>query len=237
MQSYTIPTDSPKNPTPVFTVCPRKKPVGLTTLTSASGHVAITFQLLKPYFNKPLTEAAEELGLSATAIKKACRTFGIPKWPFRTLASKTSRNRTAFQQIAMRLNNQEPIVPSLSAPEQQQEAASRTAQCVEAPVVVQTETEFYHSVGSLSFESAPSSASEGNVEESESTVDWEQTEASPLEHVDDSMEEKKMADNWLFDKLQATEADFNKFLSSSEAVEQAAPMESFDASLFSWNTV
>lgn len=55
--------------------------------------VELTLDFLKPYFTKPLTQVCEELGISATAIKKACRRFGVSKWPFRTLTAKTSRNR------------------------------------------------------------------------------------------------------------------------------------------------
>jgi len=35
------------------------------------------------HFDKPLRDAATELGICPTAIQKACRRFGIPRWPFR----------------------------------------------------------------------------------------------------------------------------------------------------------
>ncbi len=46
------------------------------------------------HFEKSLHDAATELGLCATAIKKACRRFGIPRWPFR------DRHRSTHQPTA-----------------------------------------------------------------------------------------------------------------------------------------
>lgn len=38
---------------------------------------------VKPYFQEPLKDAAERLNLSGNTLKRVCRGFGIPKWPFR----------------------------------------------------------------------------------------------------------------------------------------------------------
>jgi len=79
----------------VCVICPRRKGKPAEGANGASP-VALSLEFLRPLFKKPLTQVSEELGLSATAIKKACRRFGVPKWPFRTLTAKTSRNRTTF---------------------------------------------------------------------------------------------------------------------------------------------
>eukprot|EP00287_Rhodomonas_sp_CCMP768_P006948 CAMPEP_0196722448 /NCGR_PEP_ID=MMETSP1091-20130531/4810_1 /TAXON_ID=302021 /ORGANISM="Rhodomonas sp., Strain CCMP768" /LENGTH=275 /DNA_ID=CAMNT_0042064153 /DNA_START=15 /DNA_END=840 /DNA_ORIENTATION=- len=96
-----------------YVVCPRRK-LGNGAFRASGAPVEVTLQMLRPYFEKPLVEAADELGLSATAIKKACRTFGIPKWPFRTLAAKSSRNRVAVEEMTRRLD--EAIIPGAAAP-------------------------------------------------------------------------------------------------------------------------
>jgi hypothetical protein len=46
------------------------------------------------HFEKSLHDAATELGLCATAIKKACRRFGIPRWPFRDRHRSTHQPTT-----------------------------------------------------------------------------------------------------------------------------------------------
>jgi hypothetical protein len=48
-----------------------------------SHQVVVSPEILKEHFDMPLQDAAAKLGVCATAIKKACRRFGIPKWPFR----------------------------------------------------------------------------------------------------------------------------------------------------------
>jgi hypothetical protein len=46
-------------------------------------HVVISVEMLENHFDKSLNDAAGQLGICATAIKKACRRFGITRWPFR----------------------------------------------------------------------------------------------------------------------------------------------------------
>ena len=53
----------------------------LPILYSMAG--ALTFSAFLQHFHMPLHDAATKLGLCATAIKKACRRFGILRWPFR----------------------------------------------------------------------------------------------------------------------------------------------------------
>ena len=58
------------------------------------------------HFEKSLHDAATELGLCATAIKKACRRFGIPRWPFR------DRHRSTHQPTA----HPQPPAPAPAVP-------------------------------------------------------------------------------------------------------------------------
>ncbi|KAG5191398.1 RWP-RK domain-containing protein, partial [Tribonema minus] len=48
---------------------------------------SLTLADLERYYSHPLAEASRELGLSATMLKKVCRSFGIKRWPHRQLAS------------------------------------------------------------------------------------------------------------------------------------------------------
>eukprot|EP00286_Rhodomonas_abbreviata_P022377 CAMPEP_0181298726 /NCGR_PEP_ID=MMETSP1101-20121128/5940_1 /TAXON_ID=46948 /ORGANISM="Rhodomonas abbreviata, Strain Caron Lab Isolate" /LENGTH=271 /DNA_ID=CAMNT_0023403775 /DNA_START=42 /DNA_END=857 /DNA_ORIENTATION=+ len=81
----------------VHVVCPRRRKDRMNDFQRApSNPIELTLEMLKPFFTKPLTQVSVELGLSVTAIKKACRKFGVSKWPCRTLTSRTSRNRTAL---------------------------------------------------------------------------------------------------------------------------------------------
>ena len=56
-----------------------------------SSQVVVTAEILEKHFDMPLHDAATKLGLCATAIKKACRRFGIPRWPFRERHRHTAR--------------------------------------------------------------------------------------------------------------------------------------------------
>ena len=48
-----------------------------------ASQVVVSPEILKEHFDMPLQDAATKLGVCTSAIKKACRRFGIPKWPFR----------------------------------------------------------------------------------------------------------------------------------------------------------
>ena len=50
------------------------------------------------HFDKSLHDAATELGICPTAIKKACRRFGIPRWPFRDRHRLRSHSSTGAPQ-------------------------------------------------------------------------------------------------------------------------------------------
>lgn len=51
----------------------------------SQGRVAsdITKEELAQYFNLPSEEAAARLGVGLTVLKKLCRKYGVPRWPYR----------------------------------------------------------------------------------------------------------------------------------------------------------
>ena len=64
----------------------------LVNLLDPSGDISARNQkkditLLSNYFNMPLDQAAKELKVSATLLKKKCRDYDIPHWPHRQLKS------------------------------------------------------------------------------------------------------------------------------------------------------
>eukprot|EP00960_Hanusia_phi_P073027 767928-Hanusia_phi.AAC.2 len=67
----------------VALVCPRRKKNSSEARKEAEDPVVLTRELLESLFNLPLSSASERLGICPTAIKKACRKLGIPKWPFK----------------------------------------------------------------------------------------------------------------------------------------------------------
>nr|BAZ96195.1 minus dominance protein [Yamagishiella unicocca]BBC28454.1 minus dominance protein, RWP-RK containing transcription factor [Yamagishiella unicocca] len=42
---------------------------------------------ISSFFHLPIKEASRELGLSTTYLKRICRQLGIPRWPYRKVAS------------------------------------------------------------------------------------------------------------------------------------------------------
>lgn len=49
--------------------------------------VAITEDAIKSVFHLPISQAATELGVGLTVLKKYCRIYEISRWPFRKLKS------------------------------------------------------------------------------------------------------------------------------------------------------
>ncbi|GLJ33331.1 hypothetical protein SUGI_0670610 [Cryptomeria japonica] len=47
----------------------------------------ISYSELSQYFHMPITQAAKELKVGLTVLKKRCREFGIPRWPHRKMKS------------------------------------------------------------------------------------------------------------------------------------------------------
>uniref|UniRef100_A0ACD5V959 Uncharacterized protein n=1 Tax=Avena sativa TaxID=4498 RepID=A0ACD5V959_AVESA len=65
---------------------PAAAPVPMTTDRVRSEKV-LTFELVSQYFYLPITQAARELKVGLTALKKRCRELGIPRWPHRKMKS------------------------------------------------------------------------------------------------------------------------------------------------------
>ncbi|XP_059076928.1 protein RKD4-like [Cryptomeria japonica] len=55
--------------------------------SSMSRITDITMNELSHYFNMPIAQAAKELNVGLTVLKKKCRGFGIPRWPHRKMKS------------------------------------------------------------------------------------------------------------------------------------------------------
>lgn len=75
------------------TIFPRRKAGERTRVNSKP--VVLNDAILRQLFTLPLHEAAVRLGISATAMKSACRKLGIKKWPYRSsygVKNASSRN-------------------------------------------------------------------------------------------------------------------------------------------------
>lgn len=57
-----------------------------------------TFDQLKEYFNVPLSEAAQNLGVSETCLKRISREHGVNRWPYRRLSSVLNQIETLESQ-------------------------------------------------------------------------------------------------------------------------------------------
>jgi len=87
-QSSASSDNTDEGATSVNTIFPRRKAGQHTRLNSKP--VVLNDKVLGELFNLPLHEAAGKLGISATAMKSACRKLGIKKWPYRTVQSAKS---------------------------------------------------------------------------------------------------------------------------------------------------
>eukprot|EP00029_Vermamoeba_vermiformis_P006872 TRINITY_DN2816_c0_g1_i1.p1 TRINITY_DN2816_c0_g1~~TRINITY_DN2816_c0_g1_i1.p1 ORF type:complete len:330 (-),score=51.68 TRINITY_DN2816_c0_g1_i1:261-1250(-) len=59
----------------------------LTPMFSSSRRKSATRDQIASYFHLPIAAASREIGICATLLKKICRKYGIPRWPFRKLKS------------------------------------------------------------------------------------------------------------------------------------------------------
>ena len=64
-------------------IYPRRKAGQKQREFSAGTAVILTLEVLQSYSNMPLVDASKKLGISKTALKSACRTLGLERWPFR----------------------------------------------------------------------------------------------------------------------------------------------------------
>lgn len=172
-------------------------------------------------------------------IKKACRKFGIPKWPFRTLTSKASRNRSSFQAINFHLSTINNSPPSASDTDQSSSDAEEAGvssceddeeqaqqQPATRPVADEEECCSPLSVEDDGFaEFVNPSVSESAKGEFEQTM-WA---PAPLQIY--TLEEAKESD-LKSPKMRVSEDAYMSFLGS--AFEEPT-LESFDTELFDWN--
>ena len=90
--------------------------------------ISINYDRLERLFHLPLREAACEVGLCPTTLKKACRSFGMERWPFRKGQSRNPLTRTAHTEgvmATMRKLQQSPDAPTLQATEVHQASPVR----------------------------------------------------------------------------------------------------------------
>ena len=68
-----------------LTVVPRRKAWQKTADMAAP--VNITLETLRTFADVPLSKAATHLGISPTAMKKACRKLGVTRWPYKSTSA------------------------------------------------------------------------------------------------------------------------------------------------------
>eukprot|EP00286_Rhodomonas_abbreviata_P008282 CAMPEP_0181319702 /NCGR_PEP_ID=MMETSP1101-20121128/17720_1 /TAXON_ID=46948 /ORGANISM="Rhodomonas abbreviata, Strain Caron Lab Isolate" /LENGTH=684 /DNA_ID=CAMNT_0023427335 /DNA_START=61 /DNA_END=2115 /DNA_ORIENTATION=- len=82
-------------------VFPRRKH-GQENAETSRGPVVITLELLESFASVSLTAAAKSLGISPTAVKKACRKLGVQRWPYRKNAEVVSENIGQYDEAYVR---------------------------------------------------------------------------------------------------------------------------------------
>ena len=97
-------------------------------------HISVDYEALEARFHLPLKDAAREVGLCPTTFKKACRNFGMERWPFRKGQSRTPRNAlTEGVVAATKTPPQEPVhalaAPTLQTTEARQRTSAVTVFC------------------------------------------------------------------------------------------------------------
>lgn len=75
----------------VNTIFPRRKQGQHARMNSQP--VVLNEATLSQLFTLPLHKAAVKLGISATAMKSACRKLGIKKWPYRALSGTSTKQQ------------------------------------------------------------------------------------------------------------------------------------------------
>ncbi|KAG8092740.1 hypothetical protein GUJ93_ZPchr0012g20543 [Zizania palustris] len=71
---------------------------------------ALTFELVSQYFYMPITQAARELNVGLTLLKKKCRELGIPRWPHRKMKSlQTLISNVQMLQEATKADSEEQL--------------------------------------------------------------------------------------------------------------------------------
>ncbi|KAF0973489.1 hypothetical protein FDP41_008193 [Naegleria fowleri] len=72
----------------------------------------ITFEELSMYFDWKLEHACEAIGISSTSMKKLCRHFNIPRWPYRKLRSLYIKKEKILEN--MKSNNSKKLEQQLA---------------------------------------------------------------------------------------------------------------------------
>ena len=74
-------------------IFPRRKAGALSHNSNVSHPVVITKELLQNLADFPLCQASEILGISVTALKRACRKVGVSRWPRKNALAYCAINR------------------------------------------------------------------------------------------------------------------------------------------------
>ncbi|CAN6198224.1 unnamed protein product [Urochloa humidicola] len=83
---------------------------------------ALTFELVSQYFYMPIMQAARELNVGLTLLKKRCRELGIPRWPHRKMKSLQSLiNNVQVLQEAGKATGQEQLREMVAMLQQEQQ--------------------------------------------------------------------------------------------------------------------
>uniref|UniRef100_A0ACD5ZUT0 Uncharacterized protein n=1 Tax=Avena sativa TaxID=4498 RepID=A0ACD5ZUT0_AVESA len=92
---------------------------------------ALTFELVSQYFYLPIMQAARELKVGLTALKKRCRELGIPRWPHRKMKSlRALINNVEALQEAGKANDDEQLRAMVETLEQERRLLEQKP-CVE----------------------------------------------------------------------------------------------------------
>jgi hypothetical protein len=59
----------------------------------------VTLEMLQQHFSKHLKQAAKDLGVGSTTLKRICRRYGITRWPRRSLKSKQGKLQQALKSL------------------------------------------------------------------------------------------------------------------------------------------
>ena len=76
-------------------------------LTMNMEKTALTFELVSKYFYLPISQAAKELNIGLTLLKKKCRELGIPRWPHHQMKSMQTLVRNVQELERERMEKKE----------------------------------------------------------------------------------------------------------------------------------
>ena len=76
---------------------PRRKVGDRQAVAPEKGRLPVSFDLrtVGAFFSMPQAEAAQELGISLTALKQVCRKLGVVRWPYRRPKKRGSLSKDA----------------------------------------------------------------------------------------------------------------------------------------------